>query len=453
MGDQSFEEEQKALKPMGGTIRRLESTLMMKTWKKVYFTLEDDKLCFYKHHRELEADDVIDLSKVTSVSNKTYNPKPKEDEKWQIELATADGKVYLCTDTEGEMNDLIKNLLRWIEYFVAEVSSTSKDSSLTRGFSISNSERQNAQNLKGYYAALKRGDSGVKPTAAAPTASRSEPLGDPKQQILEIDSPARGGMYRSASGRDLTATPMMPSGMMTPKREGSSMDLSSGGISQSERLELQREEITALTMRLKQSLEAEAAYRKEIEQMKHTLAEKDAEMKRQMEELNASFDAKKRSFNFIINSKDFEIEKLRQEKQRLTDSKIKELEEVIALRDRHISELKSTLNDKEIEILERKESEMALQAKFETSIATLTKESTKKLTELQETFAHLKDRYFFALAVSHPALANRHGLDLNALYDRCIREQVPLEQWHDWLVQFSNENQRNEGEEENVENF
>lgn len=45
---------------------------MVKTWKKVYFSLEDDKLCFYKHHQELEADDVIDLSKVTSVANRTY---------------------------------------------------------------------------------------------------------------------------------------------------------------------------------------------------------------------------------------------------------------------------------------------------------------------------------------------------------------------------------------------
>lgn len=60
------------MKPMAGTIRRLETTLMLKTWKKLYFTLEDDKLCFYKHHHELEASDVIDLSKVTSVANRTY---------------------------------------------------------------------------------------------------------------------------------------------------------------------------------------------------------------------------------------------------------------------------------------------------------------------------------------------------------------------------------------------
>lgn len=57
---------------MEGNIRRLESTLMMKTWKRSYFCLEDDKLVFYKSHQELEASDIIDLSKVTSVSNKPY---------------------------------------------------------------------------------------------------------------------------------------------------------------------------------------------------------------------------------------------------------------------------------------------------------------------------------------------------------------------------------------------
>lgn len=453
MADPSLEEDKKTLKPMAGTIRRLETTLMLKTWKKLYFTLEDDKLCFYKHHHELEASDVIDLSKVTSVANRTYNPKPKEDERWQIELATADGKVYLCVDSENEMNDLIRNLQRWIDYFVSESSSASKDAAMARDFSISNSERQNAQNLKGYYAALRRGDSSGKPAPAPATAPRVEPVADPKQQILEIDSPARGGMYRTTSGRDLAAAPptsSSSSGSSTPRKDSDP----GSTFSTTDRLELQRDEISALTVRLKQSLDAEAAYRKEIDALKQALAEKDAEMKRQIEELNAGFESKKRSFNFIVNSKDFEIEKLRQEKQKMTDAKVKELEDVVALRDKHISELKSTLNDKEIEILERKESEMNLQAKFESTVTTLTKDSSKRINELSENFDHLKDRYFFALAASHPALANLGAsLDLNALYDRCIREQIPLEQWTDWLSQFANGNQRNEGEEENVENF
>lgn len=45
---------------------------MLKTWKRSYFCLEDDKLVFYKSPQELEASDIIDLSKVTSVSNKPY---------------------------------------------------------------------------------------------------------------------------------------------------------------------------------------------------------------------------------------------------------------------------------------------------------------------------------------------------------------------------------------------
>jgi len=57
---------------MEGNIRRLESTLMLKTWKRIYYSLEDDKLCFYKDHEELEASELIDLSRVTSVQHKTY---------------------------------------------------------------------------------------------------------------------------------------------------------------------------------------------------------------------------------------------------------------------------------------------------------------------------------------------------------------------------------------------
>jgi len=218
-------------------------------------------------------------------------------------------------------------------------------------------------------------------------------------------------------------------------------------------MELQREEINALTLRLRQALDAESAYRKEIDQLKQALAEKDLDLKKQLEELNTSFEAKKRSFNFIVNSKDFEIEKLRQEKQRLNDAKIKEFEDLIALRDREITELKSKLNDKEIEILERKESEMNLQAKFETTVNGITKDNVKKMAELQEQFARLRDRYFYALALASPASRSAAGQDLNALYERCIGEQVPLDQWGDWLIQFSNQNQRAEGEEENVENF
>ena len=50
---------------------------MLKTWKKFFFSLEDDKLCFYKDTHELEASDVIDLSKVTSVTNKPYRCEDK----------------------------------------------------------------------------------------------------------------------------------------------------------------------------------------------------------------------------------------------------------------------------------------------------------------------------------------------------------------------------------------
>jgi hypothetical protein len=371
---------------------------------------------------------------------------------------TAEGKVYLCADSEDEMNAFIKNLSRWIDYFMAEVSTASRDVTVPPKFSISNSERQNAQNLKGYYAQLRR-DGGGAPKQSTSSPRIETTLVEPKSSTVDIDSPERGGMYRSASGRELggaaLSSPMKRegSGIIVTSAEPSVAVGSSAGISSHERVNLQREEITTLTLRLKQALDTEAGYRKEIEQLKAALSEKDVEVKKQLEELTAGFEAKKRSFNFIVNSKDFEIEKLRQEKQKLVDAKIKELEDLIALRDREITELKAKLNDKEIEILERKESEMALQEKFETTVATVNKDSLKKLADLQETFNRLKDRYFFALALSSKALQSVPNLDLNALYDRCLREQVALDQWQEWLEQFSNENQRAEGEEENVENF
>lgn len=45
---------------------------MVKSWKRYFFSLEDDKLCFYKDHNELEASDILDLSKASSVVHKTY---------------------------------------------------------------------------------------------------------------------------------------------------------------------------------------------------------------------------------------------------------------------------------------------------------------------------------------------------------------------------------------------
>lgn len=373
------------------------------------------------------------------------------------------------------MNSLIKSLQAWINYFLTESNSAARGdiSTASREFSVSNSERQNAQNLKAYYASLRRGE-GAKATGSAagspaigkldPSDNRAAPLPlDPKSQIVDIDSPARGGMYRTGSARDLNNAATGINRVASPVEASLAQQFAASnnsastqaGLTATERVELQRKEIETLTMCLKQALETEVATRKEVDAMRQALSERDSETKKQLDDLNTNFEAKKRSLNFIVNAKDMEIEKLRSEKQKLTDLRIKELEDTIALRDHEITELKSKLNDKEIEILERKESEMALQEKFESTVAGVTKENTKKLQELQEMQSRLKDRYFFALALSSPALsaATHPSLDLPALYDRCIREHIPFDQWPDWLTQFANENQRAEGEEENVENF
>lgn len=376
--------------------------------------------------------------------------KPKDDEKWQIELVTEEGKVYLCADTEDEMNAVVRNLQGWVDYFKAEVTTVNKEGASIQRFNISASERQNAQNLKDYYAQARR----AAPPKMASSASRPDLMvvhQDPRAQIVDTDSPGRGGMYRSVSGRDLSSptTPL--------KRDISDRSLAlggtPGGIAMADRLELQRDQINDLTVKLRTALEAEAAARKETEQAKKALDDKEADVKKQLDDLNSSFEGKKRQLQFLLNQKDFEIDKLRQEKQKVVESRIKELEETLGLRDREITELKAKLNDKEIEILERKETEMSLQTKFETSVATINKDAAKKVTEIQESYNRLKDRYFFALALGSKTLASRVGLDFNSMYDRCLREGVPLDQWPEWLDQFGNENQRAEGEEENVENF
>lgn len=419
--------------------------------------------------------------------------KPKEEEKWQIELTLAsDTKVYLCVETESEMNNLIRGLQGWIGYFLTESHSSAKGdgTSGSREFSVSNSERKNAANLKAYYAALRRNDSGASGKGTSAPLPGSSPSSakltdgsvtnggsEAKAQTVDTDSPARGGMYRTASGRDLGATSanttqsngaMVSRGSHPDLSLASSPSSSSGsprhlsatssppsGLMPQERSDLQRQEIESLTLRLKEAHEGETALRRDLDAARQALADKDLEMRKQLEELNATFEGKKRSLNFIVNAKDMEIEKLRIEKQKVIDARVKELEDSISLRDLEITELKSKLNDKEIEILERKESEMALQEKLESTVNGVTKESAKKLQELQEMHARLKDRYFLALALASPALAaaNQASLDLHALYDRCLREQIPFDAWPEWLTQFANENQRAEGEEENVENF
>lgn len=389
--------------------------------------------------------------------------------------------MYLCTETEAEMNTLIKGLQAWMHYFISESHSATRGevTAAERQFSMGHSESQNAQTLKNYLQV--RRNVGAKSTTASvgsPSVGKSSESGggsasalplDPKAQILDIDSPGRGGMYRTGSARELNAgsanratSPVDPSLTSATGVQVSNAAVGSNasspiqsGPSASGGSDAQRKEIEALTLRLKQLTEQESATRKENEVLRQAIGEKDADTKKQLEDLNTNFEAKKRSLNFIVNAKDMEIEKLRTEKQKLTDARLKELEDTIALRDHEITELKSKLNDKEIEILERKESEMALQEKFESTVAGVAKENAKKLQELQETQSRLKDRYFFALALSSPALsaANHPTLDLPSIYDRCIREQVPFDQWPDWLTQFANENQRAEGEEENVENF
>jgi hypothetical protein len=163
-------------------------------------------------------------------------------------------------------------------------------------------------------------------------------------------------------------------------------------------------------------------------------------------ELNSSFESKKRSLSFIVTSKDQEIDKLRREGAAASSQKVQVLSEALAAKekeftdyktskDKELLELKQKLSDKELEVLELREKEMSMKSKQNSIQQEAVMAAIKKQRETEEVMNRVKDRYFFSLALNVKLTTGNSSLDLNSLYERAKREQIPYEKWQEWLME------------------
>jgi hypothetical protein len=60
----------------------------------------------------------------------------------------------------------------------------------------------------------------------------------------------------------------------------------------------------------------------------------------------------------------------------------------------------------------------------------------------------VKDRYFFSLALNVKLTTGNGSLDLNTLYERAKRDQIPFDKWQEWLMEKFQQNPAGAGPEE-----
>lgn len=380
-------------------------------------------------------------------------------------------------------------------------SSYKEDKSL---FSISNSERQNQGNLKGYYAMLKNrnGSQGAGAGGgAAMTSPRGEsssivsPVGSLSSGVSsalpEIDfghtSPSRvavgansqnNSQTNSATNSNTNSTTTSPTRSRSDSAVPSAtkpaatvpVEIQQQHQQQQQKVEELEEKVRQLEAENQQIKESAASSVPATPQKLSQSTEKQPlqtptpsssssapstppveggseSLKKQLAELNSSLEAKKRSFTLIVASKDEEISKLRREASQAISKRVQELETSLAarekeladfkaLRDREVLELQQKLSDKELEVLELREREFALRSKQDQQNQEALMAAIKKQRETEEVLGKVKDRFFFSLAMNFKlSTQGATSLDLNALYERVKREQVPFDKWQEWITQ------------------
>jgi len=180
--------------------------------------------------------------------------------------------------------------------------------------------------------------------------------------------------------------------------------------------------------------------REEIELLKKKQEIRETEWKQTKEQMIEQFKTTKRSFDFLLNAKDQQIEKLRKEKFDAL-SQLKELEELKnenKMMKAEITELKKKLKDAELEIIDRREKEM--QERQQIIDYALVNESLKRQKILEDTLAKVKEQLFLALATNCKISTKNN--EINHLYEKAVKEQIPFEQYHDWIMQNANEDER-----------
>lgn len=201
--------------------------------------------------------------------------------------------------------------------------------------------------------------------------------------------------------------------------------------------------IEDLRKEIEELKEKEMKYIAHINTLETKIKEKDAKLKCQIDEL----ESRQSSFNYLMNAKKAEIEKLRQDKNSELHNTIKTLE-------KEVSDLKLQLNEKEIKILDFNDRILELENKNKLILLNTIEQYEKEIQDMNDQLSRIKTRYFFSLAISCKLDSFKNkSVDLNFLYNQCKLENVPIENWHSWISQYVNENKREEGEEENVENF
>jgi hypothetical protein len=402
------QQDPQALLHLEGWLYKLESTLLFSSWKKFYLVLEGDKLCIYKSERDLEHVGVVELREIKNIKIRPSPTKPKDD-KYQFEFTVDSKQWVMATDTEADTKHWVANLESWVNYFTEDWldvhensnSNTSNDASPDveklkqngpssqegtekKIVQITNSENDNKIALKDYYAKMKR--------------LRSTP-----------------------SGRDLASA-------------------ANGTSSEANGTTAVHPDVTELNEKLAIYERMMAEQKEEIDLYKKKIDAKEAEWKQSTEQLVSKFESKKRSFNFILNSKDQQIEKLRQEKfQALANCKqLDEVKEELEAKKAEVNDLKEKLKQTEEELLDRREKEMQRKEKQDEENAQALIEATKNQKRLEDALQKVKEKYFFAIGMNIK-LSTNSELNLNDLYATAVKEQIPFEQWQDWLMQRSND--------------
>eukprot|EP01122_Echinamoeba_exundans_P012318 TRINITY_DN510_c0_g1_i1.p1 TRINITY_DN510_c0_g1~~TRINITY_DN510_c0_g1_i1.p1 ORF type:complete len:428 (-),score=96.58 TRINITY_DN510_c0_g1_i1:38-1321(-) len=352
-------------------------------------------------------------------------------------------------------------------------------------FSISNSERQNQGFLKGFYSMKNRGSvsSGTSVTGqSVPSSGIVSPRGisssDGAAPSVEInfgptqtsptrrETPSPNTTSPTASGSStpkprtpspppvaveeapkvqnvvpvLSPQPLEPARVQTPPPQQTATAVSPVAVAPSETSTVSLEDririLEAENQLLRQS---------DVGSMRQQFLERENELKKAMAELTSSTESKKRSFTLIVASKDDEIAKLRREAQQATTKKTQELEEKLAQRDKELAELKAQrdrevlelqqkLSDKELEVLELREREFSSKSKADQQNQEALMTAIKKQRETEELLNKVKDRFFFSLAMNFKLQTRAaSAMDLNSLYERVKKEQVPYDKWQEWL--------------------
>eukprot|EP01121_Diplochlamys_sp_Union-15-3_P010996 TRINITY_DN3156_c0_g1_i1.p1 TRINITY_DN3156_c0_g1~~TRINITY_DN3156_c0_g1_i1.p1 ORF type:complete len:350 (-),score=53.88 TRINITY_DN3156_c0_g1_i1:37-1086(-) len=108
----------KSLPRLEGFLYKLTKLLIYTEWKKMWLSVEQGKLFFYKNKQDLEHIDLIDLNHVQFVQTPDVlkSARGALNEEYQIVLIASGKTYYLLAESDKEMRKWLKGLLKWINF-------------------------------------------------------------------------------------------------------------------------------------------------------------------------------------------------------------------------------------------------------------------------------------------------------------------------------------------------